>query len=148
MQREFVWNAKRACALLDSMYKGYPIGSVMIWRTDRKQLWMLRHKLHVLPPFNPTLNKELLFLVDGQQRLSVLHQVRRGETIENSNGRENRWRHIFSPSMTMNSDSYLRRPDPEIHFKVSSIISDRWRQSFRGLPKYKLRRFGGVVSDC
>ena len=114
IQREFVWNAKRAVALLDSMYKGYPVGTVMVWRADRKQIWMLRHKLHILPPFDPTRNKEIFFLVDGQQRLSVLHQVRRGESIYNSNGREIRFGDIY---FSVNGDEapfqYLRRPDEE-----------------------------------
>jgi uncharacterized protein with ParB-like and HNH nuclease domain len=26
LQREFVWNARKTCALLDSLYNGYPIG--------------------------------------------------------------------------------------------------------------------------
>jgi hypothetical protein len=145
IQREFVWNAKRAVALLDSMYKGYPIGTVMVWRADKKQAWMLRHKLHILPAFDATQNKEILFLVDGQQRLSVLHQVRRGETIPNSNGREIRFGDIY---FSVNGDEeqfqYLKRPDPEQHFSVSRVLSDHWRKSFRGLFKYQLE----AIKQC
>ena len=145
IQREFVWNARRAVALLDSMYKGYPIGTVMVWRADKKQAWMLRHKLHILPPFDATQNKEIFFLVDGQQRLSVLHQVRRGETIGNSNGREIRFGDIyFSINGEEEQFQYLRRPEPGEHFKVSLIVSDRWRQSFLGLPKYKR----AAIKEC
>jgi len=39
---------------------------------------------------------------------------------------------------------YLRRPDPQIHFKVSTILSERWQQSFRRLPAYKFRH----IKDC
>ncbi len=145
IQREFVWNAKRAVALLDSMYKGYPIGTVMVWRADKKQAWMLRHKLHILPPFDATQNKEILFLVDGQQRLSVLHQVRRGETIPNSNGREIRFGDIyFSVNGEEEEFQYLKRPDPEHHFNVSRILSDHWRKSFRGLFKYQRE----AIKEC
>lgn len=138
IQREFVWNAQRACSLLDSIYKAYPIGTVMIWRTRRENVWMLRHSLHVLPPFDRIQNKEILFLIDGQQRLSVLHQIRRGETIHNSDGREIRFGDIyFSIDGDENRFLYLRRPDPQLHFKVTNIVSDRWLHFFRKLPAYK-----------
>lgn len=146
IQREFVWNAQRACALLDSIYKGYPIGTVMIWRTDKSNIWMLRHNLHMLPPFDQNQNKEIFFLIDGQQRLSVLFQVRRGESIKNSNDREIRFGDIcFSTDGGEQRFLYLRQPDPEKHFKVSSILSaSNWRKSFRGLWKYQLKE----IEEC
>ena len=33
LQREFVWNAKKASQLLDSIYRKYPIGTLLVWRT-------------------------------------------------------------------------------------------------------------------
>jgi hypothetical protein len=145
IQREFVWNAQRACALLDSIYKGYPIGTAMIWRTGKENQWLLRPQLHVLPVFDQTRNRDILFLIDGQQRLSVLHQLRRGETIYNSNGREIRFGDIyFSLAEEETHFLYLRRPDPAVHFKVMNILSDRWRQMFGKLPAYKLR----AIKEC
>jgi len=145
LQREFVWNAQRACSLLDSIFKGYPVGTAMIWRTGKEGTWLLRHTLHALPAFDPTQNSKIFFLIDGQQRLSVLHQVRRGETIRNSNGREIRFGDIYL-SLDNSEDHfvYLRRPDEQIHFKVTSILSDRWQQSFRRLPAYKYRQ----IKEC
>lgn len=72
IQREFVWNAKKACTLVDSIYGNYPIGSAMIWETNRNNHSLLRHKLHILPQFDHK-NKDIYFIIDGQQRLSVLH---------------------------------------------------------------------------
>lgn len=139
LQREFVWNPQRACALLDSIYKGYPIGSAMIWRTGKNNAHHLRHSdMHALPGFDQSQNQHILFLIDGQQRLSVLYQVRRGEKIFNSNGREIRFGDIY---FTLEDEErrfvYLRRPDPTIHFKATTILSERWRQAFRKLPKGK-----------
>jgi len=139
LQREFVWNPQRACALLDSMFKGYPIGSAMIWKTGKENAHYLRHSdMHVLPGFDQSHNKHILFLIDGQQRLSVLYQVRRGETIKNSNGQKIRFGDIY---FTLDEEEkqfiYVRRPDPGKHFKVCTIVSDRWRQAFRKLPQYK-----------
>ena len=146
IQREFVWNAKRACSLLDSIYHGYPIGTAMLWHTGKENAALLRHALHMLPAFDPAHNKDILFLIDGQQRLSVLHQVRRGETITNSNGRDIRFGDIYF-SLDDDDDAtfvYLRRPDPDVHFKVTTILSDRWSRAFRKLPAYKRRE----IKDC
>ncbi|MFO1533935.1 MAG: DUF262 domain-containing protein, partial [Thermoplasmatota archaeon] len=32
-QRGFVWSDERIAYLMDSIYKGYPIGSLLFWRT-------------------------------------------------------------------------------------------------------------------
>lgn len=35
-QREFVWTKEKSAKLLDSIFKGYPIGTVIIWKTKEK----------------------------------------------------------------------------------------------------------------
>jgi hypothetical protein len=146
LQREFVWNAQRACALLDSIYKGYPIGNAMIWKTGTEHANLLRHSdMHVLPSFDQSQNSHINFLIDGQQRLSVLHQVRRGETIENSNGQKIRFGDIcFNLEEGESRFVYVRRPDPATHFKVSSLVAASWSKAFRNLPKYKLNQ----IKEC
>jgi len=62
IQREFVWNTARACALLHSLYKSYPIGTGMVWKAGKGDIHLLGHNLHILPhsictpsiPFGPT----------------------------------------------------------------------------------------------
>ena len=58
LQREFVWSARKACDLLDSLYWKYPIGTVLIWRTNRRNEGELRKHLHILPHYNPK-NREI-----------------------------------------------------------------------------------------
>ncbi len=142
VQREFVWNAKRACALLDSIYRGYPIGTVMIWRTGRERQTMLRHTLHVLPAFDAIQNKEILFLLDGQQRLSVLHNVREGGTVTNESRREIRFGDIFF-SLDEDEDSRffsLKRHDPARHFRVADLL--------RGICKPKAAYKRQKLAEC
>ena len=74
LQREFVWDGPKAAKLLDSILSGMPIGVIMIWPTPKSQRLLLRQKYHVLPPFNPKSGK-VWFLIDGQQRISVLFRV-------------------------------------------------------------------------
>jgi Protein of unknown function DUF262 len=34
IQRQYVWQAPRVRDLLDSLYRGYPSGSILVWETD------------------------------------------------------------------------------------------------------------------
>jgi hypothetical protein len=34
MQRRYVWRSTRVRDLLDSLYRGYPSGAILIWKTD------------------------------------------------------------------------------------------------------------------
>jgi uncharacterized protein with ParB-like and HNH nuclease domain len=34
IQRHYVWKATRVRDLLDSLYRGYPSGSILMWETD------------------------------------------------------------------------------------------------------------------
>jgi len=72
LQREFVWNGTRAAALLDSIFRGMPIGSILVWETKSRSYDLLRQNLNILPPFD-TSNRKGWFLIDGQQRLSEIH---------------------------------------------------------------------------
>lgn len=142
VQREFVWNAKRACSLLDSIYRGYPVGTVMIWRTGRERQTMLRQALHVLPAFDATQNKQIFFLLDGQQRLSVLHNIRVGGTVTNESGREIRFGDIFF-SLESNEEArffYFRRHDPLCHFRVADLL--------RGICKPKAAYKRKELAEC
>ncbi|MCX6979494.1 MAG: DUF262 domain-containing protein [Verrucomicrobia bacterium] len=141
LQREFVWNAKKACKLLDSIDRNYPIGTAMIWPTGRENRSLLRLQNHFLPPFNDARNKEIFFIIDGQQRLSVLHQVRRGECMTNHRDREIDFGSIHFDLRPESEDRFVsvKRPDPEWHFRVADILAANWRQRVRHLPGKKRR---------
>jgi uncharacterized protein with ParB-like and HNH nuclease domain len=76
-QRGFVWEMDRVAHLLDSMYKGYPFGSLLFWRT--KQQLETERKLGTfqLPP--PQSEYPIDYVLDGQQRLTSIFTVFQGE---------------------------------------------------------------------
>ena len=77
MQRRYVWRASRVRDLLDSLYRGYPSGAILVWETT-EQLPM-RDLAVEQAGNNFSINKLLL---DGQQRLTSLSAVLRGEAIK------------------------------------------------------------------
>ena len=76
MQRRYVWRAPRVRDLLDSLYRGYPSGSILVWETDKPQP---SRDLAISQEESPFAGHKLL--LDGQQRLTSLSAVLRGETV-------------------------------------------------------------------
>ena len=89
IQRPFVWNNVKVRDLFDSMYRGYPVGYLLLWRnglTDDKTIG--------------TEEKEKtpsLVIVDGQQRLTSLFAVVRGQPVVRKNYNSERIQIAFNP---------------------------------------------------
>ncbi|BCW93811.1 MAG: hypothetical protein KatS3mg007_1705 [Thermoanaerobaculum sp.] len=90
IQRPFVWDNKRVRELFDSMYRGYPIGTLLFWENG-------------FPGEHKTIGVEIkqkvphLLIVDGQQRLTALYAVTRGVSIVDKDFRQRRLRIAFNP---------------------------------------------------
>src|SRR5229473_7226678 len=70
-QREFVWSLGKVIDLMDSIYKGFPIGSFFYWKADRKYVTLFRDIKSLCLP-SPAPEQELFFILDGQQRLTSI----------------------------------------------------------------------------
>lgn len=83
-QREFVWTREKSANLIDSILKGYPIGTFILWKT-REQLREVREIGGVdLPPTPDGDYAEQV--LDGQQRLTSLYAAVHGLTIQRGSG--------------------------------------------------------------
>ncbi len=76
MQRGYVWKADRVRDLLDSLYRGYPSGTILVWETERG---VPNRDLAISQGESPF--KGLKLLLDGQQRLTSLSSILRGEPV-------------------------------------------------------------------
>lgn len=83
-QRNFVWDLPKSANLLDSIVKGYPIGTFIFWKT-RERLRSIRNiGGQNFPEAN---NGEFVnFVLDGQQRLTSLYASLKGVSIEREDG--------------------------------------------------------------
>jgi hypothetical protein len=71
-QRPFVWDDDRRLTLLDSIVEGMPIGSLLVWRTNRRDLRTYSRLGGVELTGSRNGNEKLNYLIDGHQRVSTL----------------------------------------------------------------------------
>ena len=65
-QRDFVWTMQKSAALLDSVIKGYPVGTFIFWST-KDRLRSVRDLGNTTLP-EPKDGETVSFVLDGQQR--------------------------------------------------------------------------------
>lgn len=76
IQRHYVWQGTRVRDLLDSLYRGYPSGSILMWETDEA---VPTRDFAIVQDSNAFAGRKLL--LDGQQRLTSLTAVLNGEQV-------------------------------------------------------------------
>jgi hypothetical protein len=69
-QREFVWKTSQIIDLFDSIFKGYPIGSLLFWNTKD-----YKTKNEIGPYTLEKENSDVRYVLDGFQRISTLFGV-------------------------------------------------------------------------
>ncbi len=82
MQRRYVWRSTRVRDLLDSLYRGYPSGTILLWESDEA---VATRQFDVEQTTSPYSSQ--LLLLDGQQRLTSLAAVVRGLPVQTRNKR-------------------------------------------------------------
>lgn len=71
-QREYVWKRENAKALIASLIKTYPTGTLLTWETNNPP------KLKGDEEYNPLMGA-IKIILDGQQRITTLYMLMKGE---------------------------------------------------------------------
>jgi len=140
LQRAFVWNGRKAAMLLDSIYRGMPIGSLTIWDTSNRNKNLLRHTLHILPPFKD--HRRVWFVLDGQQRLSVLYRIFERSDAD-SGGRVTLDFNRIVVRVTEGNEQprfQYRKPVDGGWVSVRALHASNWRSRTRDLTPGQLNR--------
>lgn len=78
LQRNYVWDKGKIKSLIDSILRDLPVGTITIWKTDKKNKDMIKQSHDFLPQYLES-NDEIWFILDGQQRLATLYSLTQGE---------------------------------------------------------------------
>ncbi len=124
IQRPFVWSNAKVRDLLDSMYRGFPVGYLLFWENavDGTKQIGVSAKQHTVP---------LRLIVDGQQRLTSLYAVFRGKSVFDSDYKERQIKIGFRPrdGKFEVADAAIRH-DPEWIPNISTLWASG-KSSFR-----------------
>lgn len=117
IQRPFVWKNAKVRDLFDSMYRGYPVGYLLLWRNGHTDDRTIGTAEKQKPPS--------LVIVDGQQRLTSLFAVTRGRSVVRKDYESERIQIAFNPlERTFEvADAAIRR-DKAFIPDISRVWSD------------------------
>ena len=97
-QRGYVWEVASILKLLDSIYKGYPIGSILLWRT-REVLASIR-TIGDIAIAESDDDYPTKYVLDGQQRLSTIC----GVLHYNEKSKNDIWNIVFDKLKSKNEE--------------------------------------------
>lgn len=92
-QRQFVWSKKESASLLDSIVKGFPIGTFILWKT-KERLRAIRNIGGIYLPETPD-GDFVQYVLDGQQRMTSVYVSIKGEKIINEDGKVEDYSEIY-----------------------------------------------------
>lgn len=133
IQRPFVWKKTQVRDLLDSLYKGYPTGYLIIWKNHNVKLK------------DGTISSGKKILIDGQQRVTALMTAIAGIPVINASYRKERIKIAFNPFAALSTDK-----DAEI-FAVqdqSHLKSKKWIPDISEVFKTGFKQFSFITKFC
>jgi len=123
-QRAFVWDADRIANFIDSIYKGYPYGSLLFWST-REQLASDRD----IGPYElpaPADQIPITYVLDGQQRVTSLFMTFQTELDRPHNTEFPDIYFDLSVQPTVQQSQFVALAagdvDPSVHFPLRTLF--------------------------
>lgn len=113
IQRPFVWDSTKVRDLIDSLYKGYPVGYIITWKS------------HDVKLKNGGLSEGKQVLIDGQQRITALTAALLGQEVLDSNYKNRRIKIAFNIKTEefQTSNAAIEKQEDWI-FDISSFMLD------------------------
>lgn len=147
-QRDFVWEADQVAFLLDSIYKGFPIGTVILWRTDVRLSAEKNLGAFELP--EPAKDYPVNYVLDGQQRLTSLFSTFQTELQPKSTD----WVDIYfdmSAKDNIQESNFVALQNEEVdlerHFPVKTLFDTvSYRRATNGFTEESLKKIDDLQS--
>jgi uncharacterized protein with ParB-like and HNH nuclease domain len=121
LQRPFVWNTTKVRDLLDSLYKGYPVGYLITWQSVGAALKDGQTAAHQQ------------ILIDGQQRITALRAAVAGLSVVDKRYKKQRITIGFNPvTEEFETTTPVIRKNPQWIPDISELLSSASSFSFIG----------------
>jgi len=122
-QRDFRWSWEDVRKLMDSIIRGYPIGSLLLWTRPAPAQTLHLGDLIVAAPAT----ENALWVVDGQQRLTSLANVLSPETVPGSR---------FAISYNLEARDFVHTPQNENPYVIPLPTIFDLQQILKWFAKY------------
>lgn len=139
-QRDLVWDKNTVKKLWDSIFRFYPIGSILVWNTDRK---LKKHRAiggHILETEQ---ERDFNYILDGQQRTTALLTSIYG--VESDE-----WEADYQPplyvDLTVDEAEDVEDSNYQERFLFWDEIDDRDGQVTQNVPRMEKYQDGYIVS--
>ena len=135
IQRPFVWRDAKVRDLFDSLYKGFPIGSYLLWRNTANG------RAHQIGTKDHEHRDPNLLIIDGQQRLTALYSVFRGVAVKDESYEDRIITIAFNPITEefRVADAATQR-NPEFINNITNLFSKTSTRTFINQYLEKLRK--------
>jgi hypothetical protein len=112
IQRPFVWETSRVRDLMDSLYRGYPIGYLIAWKNPNVRLK------------DGTYSEGRKVLIDGQQRVTAMGAALLGMQVINKDYQKTRIKIAFHPvSEEFDVQTFIMAKDPTWIPDISELFT-------------------------
>lgn len=146
-QRGFVWDADKVAYFMDSLYKGYPFGSLLFWRTKAQLKTERQLGPFMLPDRDP--EYPIDYVLDGQQRITSIFGVFQTDLKAQ---KEQDWTAVyfdFQADPTAQQSQFMVLNPPEVdtsrHFSLNVLFDVvGYRSATSGLAEELLKRIDGL----
>ncbi|MFW6690649.1 GmrSD restriction endonuclease domain-containing protein [Streptomyces sp. MAR4 CNX-425] len=146
IQRPFVWSAAKVRDLFDSLYRGYPVGTLMFWETGAE---VGTRRIGGRDGDDDEADRApRLLVVDGQQRLTSLYAVLTGRPVLTKEFDRRSIRLAFRPEdETFEvTDAAIER-DPEFIPDITTLWGGGYKSTVRDFLNRLADYRGGGLSD-
>ena len=131
-QREFVWDKEQSAKLIDSILKGYPIGTFIFWKTKEALRSVKNIGNHKLP--DTPVGDYAQYILDGQQRITSLYAIRKGIRIT-KDSKEIDYTDIYvNLDYEPNNDEQIvtsQRDDNKAYVSVHDLLTRKMGELFK-----------------
>jgi hypothetical protein len=148
-QRGFVWSSDDVAYLMDSIYKGYPFGNVLFWRTKSQLKFERDLGPFTLPEQKPDFPID--YVLDGQQRITSILGVFSTDLARKA---DSEWVDVYfdlRADLELQESQFLalssENVDKDRHFPISSLFdSVRYRSATKKFDDDTVKKIDALQS--
>lgn len=136
-QRAFVWTRQQSARLIDSIIKGYPIGTFILWRTQER-LRSIRDIGGIKLP-TPGTGEPISYVLDGQQRMTSLFVSLKALQVELDDGVRD-YAQMYIDLLGDYDEELVQLEDTDLDGKRFILLSHLLKGDFQYLASFPARQ--------